>query len=63
LVVTGTNASVASAWPRALKLLAEKKIDARRLITHRYPIVDWDKALQVMQKKEGVKVLLKPTGA
>lgn len=61
LVVTGTNASVPSAWPRALKLLAERKVDARRLITHRYAIVEWDKALEVVKKKEGVKVLLKPT--
>jgi L-iditol 2-dehydrogenase len=61
LVVTGTNASVASAWPRALKLLAEKKVDAKRLITHRYTILEWDKALEVMKNKEGVKVLLKPT--
>jgi len=60
LVVTGTNASVASAWPRALKLLAEKKVDAKRLITHRYTIVEWDKALEVMKNKAGVKILLKP---
>lgn len=61
LVVTGTNASVASAWPRALKLLAERKVDAKRLITHRYRIGEWDAALEVMKNKEGVKVLLKPT--
>jgi threonine dehydrogenase-like Zn-dependent dehydrogenase len=36
-------------------------VDAKRLITHRYTIVEWDKALEVKKKKEGVKVLLKPT--
>jgi L-iditol 2-dehydrogenase len=60
LVVTGTNASVTPAWPKALKLLTERKVDARRLISHRFPIAEWDKALDVVKKKEGVKVVLKP---
>ena len=60
LVVTGTNASVTSAWTRALKLLAEKKVNAQRLISHRFPIEQWDKALEVVRNKEGVKVVLKP---
>ena len=62
LVVTGTNASVTSAWARALKLLAERKVDAQRLISHRFTVADWDKALEVVKAKEGVKVVLKPAG-
>lgn len=62
LVVTGTNASVTPAWKRALKLLAERKVDARRLISHRFAIPDWDKALEVMRSKQGIKVILKPDG-
>jgi L-iditol 2-dehydrogenase len=60
LVVTGTNASVTPAWPKALKLLLQKQVDASRLITHRFAIADWDKALGVAKNKEGVKVILKP---
>jgi L-iditol 2-dehydrogenase len=60
LVITGTNASVTPAWPKALKLLAQKQVDAARLITHRFPIADWDKALEVVKNKQGVKVMLKP---
>jgi L-iditol 2-dehydrogenase len=60
LVVTGTNASVTPAWTRAVKLLGERKVDARRLITHRFSMADWDKALEVMKSKQGVKVILKP---
>jgi L-iditol 2-dehydrogenase len=60
LVVTGTNASVTSAWTRALKLLAEGKVNAQRLITHRFTIAEWDKALEVVKSKQGVKVVLKP---
>jgi L-iditol 2-dehydrogenase len=62
LVVTGTNASVTSAWTRALKLLAERKINAQRLITHRFSIAQWDQALDVVKNKQGVKVVLKPGG-
>jgi L-iditol 2-dehydrogenase len=62
LVVTGTNASVTTAWTRALKLLSEKKVNAQGLITHRFPIEHWDKALEVVKGKEGVKVVLKPAG-
>lgn len=60
LVVTGTNASVTPAWTRALKLLSERKVDARRLISHRFAIADWDKALEMMKSRQGVKIILKP---
>jgi L-iditol 2-dehydrogenase len=60
LVVTGTNASVTPAWTRALKLLSERKVDARRLISHRFGIAEWDKALEIMKSKQGVKIILKP---
>lgn len=60
LVVTGTNASVTPAWTRALKLLAERKVDACRLISHRFAIADWDKALEIVRSKQGIKVILKP---
>jgi L-iditol 2-dehydrogenase len=60
LVVTGSNASVTSAWPKALKLLNQKKVDALGLVTHRFGITEWDNALEVVKNKEGVKVILKP---
>jgi L-iditol 2-dehydrogenase len=60
LVVTGTNASVTPAWPKALKLLASRQVDASRLITHRFAITEWHKALEIVKDKEGVKVILKP---
>ena len=60
LVVTGTNASVTPAWKRAPKLLDERRVDARRLISHRFAIADWDKALEIVKSKQGIKVILKP---
>jgi L-iditol 2-dehydrogenase len=60
LTVTGTNAHVASAWPRALKIMAEGRVKVRRLVTHRFSLRAWDQALKTAQTKQGVKVLLKP---
>ena len=60
LTVTGTNAHVPSAWPHALKFMAEGKVNVRELITHRFPLSAWNQALQTAQMKQGVKVLLKP---
>jgi L-iditol 2-dehydrogenase len=60
LTVTGTNAHVASAWPRALKLMAEGRVKVRRLVTHRFSLSAWDQALKAAQTKQGVKILLKP---
>jgi L-iditol 2-dehydrogenase len=59
--VTGTNAHVPSAWPHALKFMAEQRINLRPLITHRFPLDAWDQALQTAQTKQGVKILLKPS--
>lgn len=47
---------------RALSLMAEKKINARSLITHTFPLTDVQKALNVFSKRLGgaIKVILKP---
>ncbi len=63
LTVTGTNASVPTAWPRALRLLADGAVRADRLITHRFDLNAWDEALAVVRSKRGAKVLLRPGGA
>jgi L-iditol 2-dehydrogenase len=60
LIVTGTNASVSPAWARALRLLAQGQVDAQKLISHRFALGDWNKALEIVKNKEGMKVILKP---
>jgi L-iditol 2-dehydrogenase len=60
LVVTGSNATVPSAWPRAIRLLESGLVDARALITHRFALEQWDDALATVTDKAGVKVLLRP---
>lgn len=60
LTVTGSNATVPTAWPRALRLLADGSVDAAALITHRYPLAAWEEAFATARSKAGVKVLLTP---
>ena len=62
LTVTGSNASVPSAWTRALRLMAEGVVQTAPLITHRYSVLDWEEAFAGFQAKRGVKTLLIPAG-
>lgn len=60
LVVTGSNASVPSAWLKALQLLATGAVKPDLLITDRFPLSEWQKAFRMFERKEGVKLLLTP---
>jgi len=56
LTVTGTNASSAASWPRALKLLAERRINTGTLISHRFSLRAWSSALSIAESKQGIKI-------
>jgi L-iditol 2-dehydrogenase len=60
LRVTGSNASVPSAWRTALRLLAEGQVRAAPLISDVYPLAAWHDAFQRFERREGVKLLLDP---
>ncbi len=62
LSVTGSNASVPSAWLRALKLMADGKVQTRPLATAVFPLTEWRDAFTLFEKKGGVKVVLEPLG-
>ena len=62
LVVTGSNASVPSAWDKALKLLETGVVKTEPLITHTYDITDWETAFETFNAKTGIKTILKPVG-
>jgi len=60
LTVTGSNASVPSAWPRALKLMAEGKVKTRPLVTAAFPLKEWKQAFAMFEQRGGLKVVLSP---
>lgn len=62
LLVTGSNASVPSAWDKAIKLLADGTVRTAPLITDIFPVTEWEHAFTKFDSKAGIKTLLKPVG-
>ncbi|MCP5116392.1 MAG: zinc-binding dehydrogenase, partial [bacterium] len=60
LVCTGSNASVPSAWVRALQLMASGEVQTAPLVTDVFELTEWQQAFDVFDKKSGIKTLLKP---
>ncbi|MCL4396672.1 MAG: zinc-binding dehydrogenase [Chloroflexi bacterium] len=60
LSVTGSNASVPSAWDRAIDLIASGLVKTEPLLTGVYPITEWFDAFRVFETRQGLKTALKP---
>lgn len=60
LQVSGGVGQRRPAWIRALKLMQQGLIDNERLISHQLPLSEWEKAFGMVEKQEGIKLLLRP---
>ena len=60
LSVTGSNASVPSAWATALRLLADGRVRTRELVTDIVPLTGWRTAFDRFETRDGVKFVLQP---
>jgi L-iditol 2-dehydrogenase len=47
-------------YPRAIQLVEDGLIDLRSLVTHRYPLSEYEQAFQVAGRRGGLKVLITP---
>jgi L-iditol 2-dehydrogenase len=61
LDVYGSHAQVPTAWETVLKMLKNGKMSTDKIVTHVFPLSDWEKAFETVANKEGIKVLLDPT--
>lgn len=61
LKVTGTNASVPSAWDKALELMAQGLVDTKTIVSDVLPFADWEKGFKLAREKDSLKVLLTPS--
>ncbi len=62
LIATGSNASTPESWLRAIRLLAAGVVKTDPLITHTFPVTEWQAAFDTFETKSGVKTLLQPVG-
>lgn len=47
-----------SAWKRTLRLLASGRVQTQRLVSHQIPLAQWQRAFDLFERQEGVKILL-----
>jgi len=47
-------------WEKCLTLMGKEMVDLEKLITHELGIDEWEKAFELSESKEAVKVVLKP---
>ncbi len=60
LTATGTNASTPPSWQRALELMRTGKVKTEPLITHSFPVTEWEKGFATFEDRSGVKTLFVP---
>ncbi|PZR98157.1 MAG: alcohol dehydrogenase [Chloroflexi bacterium] len=60
VTVTGSNASVPSAWDRALRLMASGAVQTEPLVSNIMPLTEWHTAFDAFEKRIGLKTLLYP---
>ena len=60
LTVTGSNADVPGAWPKALAYLAAGKVQTEPMISHVLPLTEWKQGFELVEKRQGLKIVLDP---
>jgi L-iditol 2-dehydrogenase len=48
------------AYPRAIRLVERGLVDVGSLVTHRFPLAEFEQAFSVAQRRDGLKVILEP---
>mgnify|MGYP005832138023 CR=1 FL=1 len=48
------------AYPRAINLVRRGLVDVRAVVSHRFPLHEFERALQVAHRREGLKVIIEP---
>jgi len=59
LSLIGSYSHTWATWENALKLLSERKISTRALISNTYPLTEWKQAFETLLNLQGVKAVLK----
>lgn len=60
LTATGSNASTPPSWLRAIELMRTGKVRTAPLITHSFPVTEWEKGFATFEDRAGVKTIFTP---
>ncbi len=58
--VQGSFSHTWRTWERVLSLLATGSLDLSAMITHQFPLTDWEHAFEAAEEREAVKAVLTP---
>jgi len=58
LEIYGSYGHSLKTWDRVMRILNSGKISLESLITHKFSISDWEKAFNICESNQGIKVLL-----
>ena len=60
LRISGGIGQRRSAWKRALRLMEQNAISCEKLVSHQLPLNEWERAFDLAENQEGIKVMLRP---
>ncbi|MFC1934046.1 zinc-binding dehydrogenase [Chloroflexota bacterium] len=60
LTILTVRALQSSTWQRSVNLVSSRTIDIRKVISHILPLEEYEKAFQLLRKREALKVILTP---
>ena len=62
LRVIGSYGYVWTSWQRTVRLLAEGKVNTHAMISHEFPLEDFERAFRIAEEGSAIKVVLTPNG-
>lgn len=60
LQVSGSFATVPGSWRKALALMGSGQVQTLPLVSDVLPISDWERAFELFERREGLKIILTP---
>lgn len=60
LTVEGSHAQIPTAWEKAMRLVQLGKIDTDAIVSHVFPLSNWEEAFKTVKDRKGLKVLIDP---
>ncbi len=60
LTVQGSHAQIPTSWEKAIRLVRLGKVNVDAIISHVFPMSQWEDAFEVVKNKQGLKVMIDP---